>query len=99
MENKDAWIWVIALIIAIFLFGGIGMYGMMGYGMMGYAPLFGMGFGWVFMLLFLGALVWFVYALVSQPGSKNDAMSILKKRYAAGEITKKQYEEMKKEIQ
>ena len=71
---------------------------MRGYGMMG----FGMGFGLLFMLLFLGAIVWLVVTLVnSTQSNKNDgqdSLTILKKRYAKGEITKNQYEKMKKEL-
>ncbi|MBI2133426.1 SHOCT domain-containing protein [Candidatus Woesearchaeota archaeon] len=69
-----------------------------GYGMMG----FGMGFGFIFMLLFWGVLIWLVITLVNaaQSGKKeeDDPSTILKKRYASGKITKKQYEEMKKEL-
>ena len=94
-KDKNTLIWIfIAVIIIIFL---IGIFGMGGYGMMG----FGMGFGFLFMLLFLGALIWLVITLinVSQSGKKDEDPSIiLKKRYASGEISKKQYEEMKKEL-
>jgi putative membrane protein len=34
----------------------------------------------------------------SQHTSQNDALDILKRRYASGEITKDQFEEMKKDI-
>jgi len=65
---------------------------------------FGMGFGFIFMILFWVAVVWIVVSLINsaqftQSGKKDeDALTILKKRYASGEITKKQYEEMKKEL-
>jgi len=93
-NNRNLWILVFAVIALLILFGS---FGMGGYGMMG----FGMGFGMVFMLLFWGALIWLVVTLVntSHPVRKEeDPMSILKKRYASGEITKKQYEDMKKEL-
>ena len=95
-KDKNTLIWiVIAVIAAIFLLGSLGMGG---YGMMG----FGMGFGFIFMLLFLGLIVWLIVTLVnaSQSNKKEseDSLTILKKRYASGEITKKQYEEMRKEL-
>ena len=93
-ENRNVWVWALAVIALLFLFGS---FGMGGYGMMG----FGMGFGFLFMLLFWGALIWLVVALVNaaQPGKKEeDPLNILKRRYASGEISKKQYGEMKKEL-
>jgi len=93
-ENKNIWVWVLAVVALIFLFGS---FGMGGYGMMG----FGMGFGFLFMLLFWGVLIWLVVTLINagQSGKKEEDPSIiLKKRYASGEISKKQYEEMKKEL-
>ena len=62
---------------------------------------FGMGFGFLFMLLFWGATIWLVVSLINaaQSGKKEEDPSIiLKKRYASGEISKKQYEEMKKKL-
>ena len=86
---------LIAIIILLFLFAG---FGMGGYGMMG----FGMGFGSLFMLLFWGAIIWLVITLINSSqhnkGDNSDPLTILKKRFANGEITKNQFEEMKKEI-
>lgn len=94
-KDKNTLVWIfIAAIIIIFLIGSLGMGG---YGMRG----FGMGVGFIFMLLFWGVLIWLVVTLINagQSGKKEEDPSIiLKKRYASGEITKKQYEEMKKEI-
>ncbi len=93
-ENKNVWIWIFVAVALLLLFGS---FGMGGYGMMG----FGMGFGFLFMLLFWGVLIWLVVTLInaSQSGEKEeDSLSILKKRYASGEITKRQYEKMKKEL-
>lgn len=62
------------------------------YGHMGY---FG-GFG---MILFWGAFIWLIIWLLKQNKSTSEnPIEILKKRYAKGEITKKQYVEMKKDI-
>ena len=92
-KDKITWAWIlIAVIAAIFL---LGMFGIGGYGMMG----FGMGFGFIFMLLFWGLVIWLIVTLINASQSnKNepDSLTILKRRYASGEITKKQYEEMRK---
>ena len=95
-KDKNTLIWIaIAVIVAIFV---LGSFGMGGYGMMG----FGVGFGFLFMLLFWGLIIWLIVTLInaSQSGKaeSEDSLTILKKRYASGEITKKHYEEMKKEL-
>ncbi len=95
-KDKNTLIWIlIAVIVAIFLLGGLGMGG---YGMMG----FGMGFGFIFMLLFFGLIIWLIVTLVNtnQPNKNgSDSLTILKKRYASGEISKKQFEGMKRELE
>jgi len=93
-ENKNVWIWIVAVAALLFLFGsfGMGWYSMMG---------FGMGYGFLFMLLFWGVLIWLFVTLINaaQSGNKGeDPSAIIKKRYASGEISKRQYEEMKKEL-
>lgn len=64
----------------------------------------GMWFGWLFWIVIIGLVV---YALVrattgrqqqSQP-SHETALDILKKRYANGDITKEQFEKMKKNVE
>ncbi len=93
-ENKNVWVWIFVAVALLFLFGS---FGMGGYGVVG----FGMGFGFIFMLLFWGVLIWLVIALINAAQSrkeKDDPSTILKKRYASGEISKRQYEEMKKEL-
>lgn len=71
------------------------------YGMMGYGGLWSL-WGLFWLLIWLGILaliVWVVYKLISQGKEKGEnAVEILKKRYAKGEITKKQFEEMKKDV-
>jgi putative membrane protein len=65
-----------------------------------------MPFGWVFWIAIIALIIW---AIVNQ-GNKNrqinipppfheSPMDILKKRYARGEITKDQFELMKKDIE
>ena len=90
-KDKNTLVWIfIAVIVALFL---IGSFGMGGYGMM--------GFGFIFMLLFWGLIIWLIVTLINASQSNkngSDSLTILKKRYASGEITKKQFEEIKKEI-
>ena len=93
-QEKNVWILVFVAVAMLLLFGS---FGMGGYGMMG----FGMGFGFIFMLLFWGLIIWLIVTLINASQSnKNepDSLTILKRRYASGEITKKQYEEMRKEL-
>jgi len=61
---------------------------------------FGMGFGWIFMILFWVIVIYIVVALVKKAGSgeKDTAEDILKKRYARGEISKEEFERLKKDI-
>jgi putative membrane protein len=69
---------------------------------------FGYGFGGMWMwLLFLAVIGVLIYLLVtaskksgSLPGiGKESPMEILKRRYAAGEISREEFELMKKELQ
>lgn len=76
------------------------MFGNYGWGMMG-----GWG-GMLFMALFWIALilliVWVVRAVIGTSGTGNsgqsNARAILDQRYARGEITRKEYEQMRKDI-
>ncbi len=94
MSNKDSTLWIlIALLVAVvLLFSGGGMMG------------FGMGFGMGgIMVLFWGAIIWLVISLINAGTQKSEeipesALTILKKRYARGEVTKEQYLEMEKEL-
>ncbi len=72
-----------------------------GYGFAG-----GFWFMWIFWLVILGLIVGLVVWLVnranrptiSQSPSGVAALDILKKRYARGEITKEEYEDIRKDI-
>lgn len=78
---------------------------MMG-GMMGTSMGFGMVFGWIFWLLILALVVYGIFWLVRQAGSPSQSQSpagetpltILQRRYAAGEIDQTQYEAMKTQL-
>ena len=83
-ENKNVWILILVAAVLLFLFGS-----------------FGMGFGFIFMLLFWGLIIWLIVTLINTSQSnknESDSLTIIKRRYASGEITKKQYEEMRKEL-
>ena len=89
--------------------GGMMMGGgnMMGYGMMGNNP-FGYGYGYwsfwniILSLFWIGLIVlviWLIYKfIIKREGLHETPIVILKKRFAKGDINKKQFEEMKKEI-
>ncbi|MEK6940675.1 MAG: SHOCT domain-containing protein [Nanoarchaeota archaeon] len=68
--------------------------------MLGYPA--GYGYWNIFwMLLFFGVLIWIVITLINLTNlgkKEEDPSAILKKRYASGEISQKQYEKIKKEL-
>lgn len=58
------------------------------------------GFGGIFMILFWVVLIVIVISLVKKngPAGKETPEEILKKRYARGEISKEEFERMKKDL-
>jgi putative membrane protein len=66
----------------------------------------GMGGGWLYMVFFWGLVIAAVIAVTIAITRKKDgggpegesAMEILKKRYAKGEISKEEYDALKKDI-
>jgi putative membrane protein len=66
----------------------------------------GMWFGWIFWVVIIGIIIWL---LINQSNRNRNQfninphlespMDILKKRYARGEISKEQFEQMKKDIE
>ncbi|HMB44957.1 MAG TPA: hypothetical protein VKL21_03955 [Candidatus Methanoperedens sp.] len=97
MSNKDSTLWILIalLVVVVLLFSGGGM---MGFGMGSV-----MGFGAIIMVLFWGAIIWLVISLINAGTKKSEetsesALTILKKRYVSGEVTKEQYLEMETEL-
>lgn len=76
---------------------------MWGWPMMGFGGI-GMIFGFIFFVAILIGVIFLIVWLVRRPGYNiNDktstrSLEILKERYAKGELTKEQYEIMKKEL-
>jgi putative membrane protein len=85
---------------------GQGYYGPMGPGrwpMMHYGFGYGGMFMWIIFLLVIGLLV---YVIVQSqktkgqtPTQNEDPLDVLKRRYAKGEISKEEYEKMKKDLE
>jgi putative membrane protein len=74
----------------------------------------GFGFGWIFMLLFWSLIIWAIIVLAknlsgdstcygSHQGRKDElddkAMNILKERYAKGEISKEEFDKIRKDLE
>ncbi len=95
---------IVPLIFGAFSGGQHDNWGMMGPWMTG-------GFGWmwfmpIFFIIFWGLVIWGIVALVrglggsrgSDSSKADSALEVLKKRYAQGEIDKKEYEEKKHDL-
>jgi putative membrane protein len=65
-----------------------------------------MMFGWFWMIVLWGLIIWAVYTLVSHLTGRHDspsvqspsALDILERRYANGELTHEQFEEMRQHL-
>jgi Short C-terminal domain len=67
-------------------------YGMMGWGFGGWVM-------WIFILIVLIAIGLLIYFIIKKNSTGNEApIDILKKRYAKGEISKKEFDKMKKDL-
>jgi putative membrane protein len=63
-------------------------------------------FGWIWMVVFWGLIIWAVYTIVSRlaarreppSGTLESALDILERRYASGELTHEQFEEMRRRL-
>ncbi len=71
-----------------------------------YGCFFGYGYGgmfmWIIFLIMVGLLIYFVVQTQKTKGPTipgESPVDILKRRYAKGEITKEEYEKMKKDIE
>ena len=86
---------------------GEGYYGQQGPGGWGHMMYYGHGYGGMFMgiilLIVIGLLIYFIFQAQKTKGqtsTQNEShQDILKKRYAKGEITKEEYERMKKDLE
>ncbi len=58
------------------------------------------GLGWggmmIFWILFIGIVIWLIWQ--NQPNPNKTATQIARERYAIGEISKKEFEEIKEEL-
>ena len=83
---------------------GGGMMNMMGSGMMGnYPAYYGYNNFWnilwlIFLIGVIVLIIWFIYKFIKKGKKSETPINILKRRYASGEITKKEFEEMKKKL-
>ncbi|TYB32640.1 MAG: SHOCT domain-containing protein [Flexistipes sinusarabici] len=68
----------------------------------------GMWFGWIFLLVILGLIIWVAVTMINKKQSRGDhrnqhyeedALDILSKRYARGEITRDEYERLKDDLE
>jgi len=65
----------------------------------------GMGFGWIFMIMFWALVIFGIVYLVQvatkgwkSTEQRETPLDILKKRYAKGEITKEEFDRMKDDL-
>jgi uncharacterized membrane protein len=106
MTGRDLAVVVLVILGALVLLPALGMglggcCGWMGPGMMGrwgWGPWAG-GVGWIAMLLVLAGIVLVVLALTRREARSDEAVEILRRRLASGEITREQYEELRKTLQ
>ncbi len=107
MQARDVAITIGVVVVAVLLVGLLGGGMMMGPGMMGWGGYGFAPFMWLLMLLFwalvLGGTALLVVWLVRQgrpaeTGAPRRALDILQERYARGEITREQYEQMKRDL-
>jgi putative membrane protein len=66
---------------------------------------YGMWFGWIIWVVIIGLIVYLIVKLTTQKGgggqqgpSQETPLDVLKKRYARGEISKEEFESIKKDL-
>ncbi|MBS3140144.1 SHOCT domain-containing protein [Candidatus Woesearchaeota archaeon] len=52
----------------------------------------------IFLIGVIVLIIWFIYKFIKKGKKSETPINILKRRYASGEITKKEFEEMKKKL-
>lgn len=72
----------------------------------GFGGYLGMGYGWIFQIIIFVIffiVVWWLLknnnVIKNESNQKESPLDILKRRLAKGELNKKEYEELKKEIE
>jgi putative membrane protein len=98
---------IVVLLLPLILGGCFEDYGpMRGWGhMMNYGCGYGGGgiFMWIIFLIAIGLLIYFIFQVQktkNQKSSENESpLDILKMRYAKGEISKEDFERMKKDLE
>lgn len=99
---------ILLVLLMPMLWGGMMMGGMMGPGMMGawgtpVQPWWGVvsGIMWLLILVGLGlVVVWAVrQAAPEQTQATREPLAILKERYARGELTREQFEQMRRDLE
>lgn len=111
-STNRGWLVVLAVVLLIMVLGPALGWGMMGWGMMGPGMMGGwgvavnpwwgilmMGF-WVLILAGVGLIVgWLLRQAPSGESASRRPLDILKERYARGEITREQYEQMRRDLE
>ena len=65
-----------------------------------------MAFGWIWMLVFWGLIIWGVYSLTAhlrgdngtRTSGESTALEILERRYASGQLSHDEFEEMRQRL-
>ena len=98
-------LFISAAVTLLFSCGGEYPYGPMGgpgggWGhMMGYGYGFGGMFMWIIFIAIIGVLIYFLMQATKGRGRAGEThLDILKKRYAKGEITKEEFDKIRKDI-